>query len=283
MDLNQVRSEEINTPVFKKASPFSKVIRSIVSRVVISLSDKDNRMAYRNQIPEASRNVEISVEGLVRLLIREPIKLAYLLRVVKHWHSHYFGAQKKTLDQMRYFVYTEKDHQIPFVPEEDIMYAYMFPQIFFVIGEISKFISNREMKEYAKGFTELNVLANKTFLQRPTLMPRFLEHQRLSLKVVQNIDHPLNCCPSLHIAYSIMLDNISEKMVRKYPEFADKFSTIRYSTKRMCNSVLYVKQHSLLDIAFGILCSKIIYEKHFCSNILRGRNFFITITFQVNF
>ena len=39
----------------------------------------------------------------------------------------------------------------------------------------------------------------------------------------------------------------------------------------MFNSVLYTKQHSLIDIAFGILCSKIVFENNFSEEF---NNFF---------
>ena len=69
--------------------------------------------------------------------------------------------------------------------------------------------------------------------------------------------------PSLHVAYSLFLDNLGEKIIMPSKGGKDIFDSIRYSTLRTFNSVLYTKQHSLIDVAFGILCAKIIFEKRF--------------------
>ncbi len=251
--------ENINTPVFRNKTFLSKIIGPTIRQIAFLTSPfKDEQQIYYS-----CRNLEISVEGLIKLLIKHPVKLFYLLKVIKHWDKCYFKAQKKAINKDRYLVYTNKDHKIPFVPEEDIMYSYMYPQIFFVLGEISNYLTNKEMQRCADCFITLNDLSHSVFTNYPTLMPRFTNHKRVSLSVVQKFDEPLNCCPSLHIAYSVMLDNIAQMILGGNKEYDSVLKSIKYSTLRMMNSVLYVKQHSLMDIAFGILCSKIMFEQYY--------------------
>jgi hypothetical protein len=182
---------------------------------------------------------------------------------VGNWLVRYFDAQKLAAKRPRYYVYTQFDSRIPFRPEEDILYTYMIAQIAYIANELAGIVSARQMMHIAGGFIELNKVGVEAFRKYPTLMPRFLNHKRLSLKVIQQLDRPLNCCPSLHIAYSLFLDGIAELIIKPHRNRRDAFDSVRFSTIGMFNSVLYTKQHSILDVAFGMLCAKMVFEERF--------------------
>lgn len=253
----------IETHEFKNKSLFSNQIQNVLKVVILPFSEPQYRPAYRNQFDLASRNAEIMLERLGRLSLRHPLKASLVMRAIVNWKSSYFQAQQETRSRTLYDVYTEADDAIPFHPEEDLMYAYMLAQLAIVADEIADIINYEEMKTVVQGFMELNAMATEAFHAHPTVMPRFTEHDRITLRIIQNLDAPLNCCPSLHIAYSVYLDNIAEEIILERAGKEDVFNGIRYSTLRMFNSVLYTKQHALIDVAYGLLCAEIMYERHY--------------------
>lgn len=261
----------IDTGEFRRSSPFSRALRRALAPVILRLSVPEDRAAFAPQLPEASRNVEIAVEQLARLLATHPIKAGFVVATIRDWLTRYFGAQRRVEDRPRILVYTDLDARIPFVPEEDTMYTYMIAQIAYVAGELCAVVSARDMRAIAAGFMEANRLGEEVFLAHPTVMPRFRDHDRLSLRVIQRLDAPVNCCPSLHITYSLLLDNLAAVVFAPHPERREAWDAVRYSTTRMFNSVLYTKQHSLIDVAFGILCARIVHQRHFAPRF--GRPF----------
>ena len=267
----------VDTHEFRRTSAFSRALRQVLKLVILPLSAPERRGAYRLQFDEASRNVEIAAEHLARLLLAHPVKGARVLGVVRNWLSGYFSAQRSVAGRERYLIYTQLDDRIPFVPEEDTMYTYMLAQIAYVARELAERVSVDEMGEVASAFIDANRLGTGVFLRHPTVMPRFLDHDRLSLKTVQRADEPLNCCPSLHIAYSILLDNIAEGVLAPRRGRREVFDSIRYSTIRMFNSVLYTKQHSLIDVGFGILCARLVFERRFAARLGRPFNDFVSV------
>lgn len=253
----------VDTPEYRRSSRFSRLLRRGLRRAVLPRCDPQKRPAYATQFDEASRNAEIMIEGLLRLFRRHPAKAAQVMRALQHWRSRYYPMQLECRERMGYVIYTQHDRPIPFIPESDTLYAYMVCQISYVAGEIADVVSVRQMRHVADTFIALNVTALEAFRRFPTLMPRYTEHERLTLAVVQGIDDPTNCCPSLHIAYSLLLDNLAEFIIRPLRNKREAFEAIRYSTIGMFNSVLYTKQHAILDVAFGILCAQVVFDRAF--------------------
>ena len=258
-----VKGNPVPTAEFSRSSPFSRWLRRRLEAFIIPRSDPRYRRAYREQFDDASRNVEIAVEGLGRLLRDHPFKSLLVLRTLRHWLFQYFGTQKDLARRDRYLVYTEHDVCIPFVPEQDILYTYMLAQIAYIANELASIASPQQMKHITDGFIEMNSLGVEAFSRYPSVMPRHTEHERLSLRVIQHLDEPLNCCPSLHIAYSLFLDGVAGLLIQPAPHKQDAFQSVRFSTIGMFNSVLYTKQHSILDVAFGMLCAELVFERWF--------------------
>lgn len=250
----------LDTQRFSRTTPLSRIIQAAAKPFFFHhFTNPGEEPSHNEQFPIASKNLEIMLEDLLETTVKHPIKTAPVYHAVGNWVISYFKAQKKTHEKLCFDVYTEHDKLIPFKPQEDIMYAYMISQLAYVASQVTKKLTFKEMKSFVKGFIELNDLAVDTFNQYPTVMPRFHDHDRLTLRVVQHIDEPVNCCPSLHIAYSIYLDNVAQKVLNE-PKDKDCFESIRTSTKAMVNSVLYTKQHALIDVAGGILAAQIIFE-----------------------
>jgi len=253
----------VKTRLFQRSTAFSRALRWSLRRTILPLTSAERRAAYAEQFDDSSRNLEIVIEGLGQLINRHTLKTATLSRGVVHWWSTYFSAQRGVKKRDRFLVYTERDHAVPFVPDQDILYAYMVTQVAFLANEMAEVLTRPELADIAQAFMELNRTGAEAFDRYPTVMPRFVDHDRLSLRVVQYLDAPVNCCPSLHIAYALLLDNLARTLGERLADKADVLESVRTSTVGMFNSVLYTKQHALLDVAFGILCAREVFEAHY--------------------
>jgi hypothetical protein len=253
-------SSKIETAEFLRSSGFSRWLRRQLRGVILPRVAANNRDAYGEQFDDASRNVEIAIEGLLHLFKNYPAKAIPVAFAIADWRLKYSGAARASREEQRYLVYTQHDRGIPFRPEDDTVYAYMVGQIAYIAKELARLASTRQMWRIVSGFTAMNELGVSTYRLFPSLTPRYWQHERLTLSVVQSIDEPVNCCPSLHIAYSIYMDNVAQFVIKPVRKKREVFDAIRFSTVAMFNSVLYTKQHSLIDVGFGILCAKLAFE-----------------------
>ena len=247
---------KVDTEEFNNRSLFSKLIGYAGEKTILPQFPEPLRSDTK-QFNEAKRNLEIAVEGLARLTVRHPVKTASVMYLLKDWATKYFTEQKKPIP--RYLVFTDKDKDIDFRPEEDTWYIYMLAQITTVTNEVADHTTLKEFMTMVRAFKDVNGIGTEAFIRCPSVMPRYTDHKRQGLYVVQKLDQPYNCCPSLHIAYSLSLDNIAMKHAKDEEVKHD----LRKSTKRMFNSVLYVRQHAILDVAFGMMCARMVYEKHY--------------------
>src|SRR3989344_4401917 len=253
-------NRSVQTTEFKKNSIISKLTNLLLKSSILPFCDKKNQLIYREQFNEASRSIEIIVDNILNFNIKHtPI----LLYCITNGLISYHGTQSKIKTKKKFLVYTQYDHKIPFVPEEDVMYTYLLSQLAYIGKQASEVLSKKEIKQLTDCVIDLNNSAKEIFLDVPTTMPRFYNHNRINLKAIQLLDKQVNCCPSLHIGFSLLFDNISEKILNGKIEDNSFFESIRYSTKRMFNSVANVKQHSIIDIAGGTLLAKIIFERNF--------------------
>ncbi len=250
-------------PAFQRPTWFSRALRQVLKVTILPQLGPENRPEYEAQFTEASRNAEVAVEGLGRLVNRHMLSVTPVVGAVGNWAWHYFGAQRGASDRECYLVYTDRDAAIPFRPEADTLYAYMVTQVTHLANELADVLSRRELRRAIRAFTDMNAVAAEAFHRFPTVMPRFTDHQRLSLRVVQAIDQPLNCCPSLHIAYSVMIENLARAAFAPHPDKAEVLEDVRLTTAGMVDSVLFTKQHAILDVAFGMLCARVVHGRRF--------------------
>lgn len=233
-------------------------IKYAIRHWLIPKLGENKRREYEKQVDEASIIPYVAFKGLYQLLSNHPRNGLEAVLALANWGMRYYNEQQ--YEGCRYLIYTQKDNMIPFRPEEDTMYAYMLAQLAEAGNVLADTVSTEVMSDITKGFIRMNELGAETFRQYPTIMPRFLNHNRLTLKVVQELDRPYNCCPSLHIAYSLYMYNVCKEFLKK----SKVKESFRHTTKCMFNSVLYTKQHSMIDIAFGMLCAKKVFEQEFC-------------------
>ncbi len=187
-----------------------------------------------------------------------PFKSYDVARAAWKFQEIYFSIQKQTAGTAPYFAYSESDHQIPFRPEESVNYNRLFSLLMLMIKEGIQRLPRAEFQPIVDCFSTANKLAQEVYQNYQTIMPRFTVHQQWGLHLVQWIDLPVNCCPSLHVAFSSLMYNLKESLIPRSQQ-----AEAKHTLERMAASVLYTKQHALIDVAFGFLCAKMAYEQHF--------------------
>lgn len=249
--------------IFKEKSLVSRGIETFLESIVLPFTDKEFKEPYLKQFPTAAKNFSICLEGLLKLAVCHPIKMIPFLEGINNWGTTYFEAQRQALNSECYLVYTPIDHKIPFIEEKDVMYIYMIAQLSYIVGEVADILPYQDMKTAVNSFIELNRIGSETYNSCPTVMPRYTNHNRFLLKIVQQIDRPLNCCPSLHIAYSILLYNIGKQVVNLPRRNPKAWQSVETTAIEMFNSVLYTKQHSITDVAMGMQAANMAFEKYY--------------------
>jgi hypothetical protein len=221
-----------------------------------------HRNAYFKQLPKAAALVKDTVKSVGSLLIRHPHKLAPIIGAFHHWNKKYIGAQKKS-PKKAYLVYTDFDHKIPFKPDYDLVYIRIISQLLKVCSESAHQITAQQMKFFGQCFKDMNEVTAKSFKRYQTTTPRFHDHDRLALRVVQHADEPINSCPSIHISYSVFLYNMSKYALNLPKENPTLWKEVDHVCTEMFNSVLYTKQHACIDLSFGMAVAHKVFTKRF--------------------
>ena len=173
-----------------------------------------------------------------------------LTNIAWDWKKQYHGNQDLIRDADKYCVETERDQQIPFKPEDAEAYSLIVPQFFALAKHFSIACDQQEVEEITDCFKHVNKIATEVFKEIPTFMPRPTKHNDKALKFVQHYDDPVNCCPSLHITYSVLAYNIGKTILTP-----NEFHDYEESIGAMFSSVLYTKQHAIVDIIYGMVCA----------------------------
>ncbi|MBI2102556.1 hypothetical protein HYT55_01855 [Candidatus Woesearchaeota archaeon] len=193
----------------------------------------------------------------IALGIQHPVKTAIIAQGIWRCQDSYFSVQHER-NESPYFVYDEHDRRIPFRPQESRTYNDLLPLLLTVLKTGIKEHSRNEVQQLADCFLTANQMAQEVYRTSQTIMPRFTVHQQWGLHLVQWVDSPVNCCPSLHVAFSSLMYNLREEFIP-----AAQQSEAEHSLERMASAVLYTKQHALIDVAFGFLCARIAFERHY--------------------
>ncbi len=256
--------------MFQEESDFSRRLRRYLVKYglpIISNSIED----YQGQFEEAARLLEITVENML-FPLQEPFRSVPMLKSVYSWYKHYYQAQKECDGKERFLVYTDLEEKINFDPNADTMYAFLFPLLAYSMNTVvkNKRISERSLVKLSQCFIDLDKLVSKVYINCPTTVPRkpFTNHDRLSFKVVQKVDKPVNCCPSSHVAYSILLYNVLERVLAIKEE--ELMEAVELTAKRMPYTILAGKQHACPDVSFGVIAAQKVFNENFPSKGFDG-------------
>ena len=158
-----------------------------------------------------------------------------------------------------FYNYAWIDTQIPFIKEFIYPYISWMPILylgFIYLGLTNKSLFWRTLLTYNVGV----IAANICFAVFPTHVPRpVVGGTDLSSWLVQFIytnDAPFNCFPSIHCLTSYMLFIIINRHLNFKPVLRISLSVWLWL---IIASTVFVKQHSLLDVAGGILFAEAAY------------------------
>jgi len=155
-----------------------------------------------------------------------------------------------------HIMYSKLDDMIPFVPAFIIPYCSWF--LFIAFTGIIFFLKSKIDLE--KTFLSINIcmgIGLLTYFIYPsclTIRPKTYAKDIFSqiVKLLQEGDSPSSVCPSLHVAVSISLCmGVINSIFFKNKRIIKFFTVIL--TFFICISTLFIKQHSVIDVAFGLL------------------------------
>lgn len=150
---------------------------------------------------------------------------------------------------------TQWDDWIPFIPEFIYPYYIYFPFMLLVVP-ISK--TRLQFYHVVTAFAILESTAIATFILFPTKMIRpFVEPINFTYQLLDSmysVDPGYNLLPSLHVGHSVLVSVFFFVYERKY------FLPVFLIAITICLSTVFIKQHYVIDIPFGILYSLTAYN-----------------------
>ncbi len=150
---------------------------------------------------------------------------------------------------------THWDDWIPFIPEFIYPYYIYFPFMLLVVP-----ISATRLQFYhvVTAFAVLETTAISTFILLPTKMIRpSVEPINWTYQLVYGIfsvDPGYNLLPSLHVGHSVLVSVFFYVYQRRF------FVPVFIVAISICLSTIFIKQHYVIDIPFGVLYALTAYN-----------------------
>ncbi|SHH87711.1 hypothetical protein SAMN02745823_01316 [Sporobacter termitidis DSM 10068] len=162
----------------------------------------------------------------------------------------------------KYIIHTTLDDHIPFVKEFVVPYLLWFPYIAY--GVLYTGVHSREdfckLIIFLGGGMSVAYLVCMIFPNAQDLRPSITQNDPFSVlvKLIYATDTPTNVCPSVHvinaIAVNAALQHSGAFAVKKYRKPCSHTLTIL-----ICLSTVFIKQHSIVDVGWGIFAAALFY------------------------
>lgn len=155
----------------------------------------------------------------------------------------------------QYFIHTALDDRIPFVKELVVPYLLWFPYIAY--GLLYTGIHSKtdfyKLFVFLAGGMSVAYIAYMLFPNAQDLRPVIAQNDPFSamVKFIYATDTPTNVCPSVHVINSIAVN----AALQHSEDFASKKNrklTSHVLTILICLSTVFIKQHSIADMGWGI-------------------------------
>jgi membrane-associated phospholipid phosphatase len=162
----------------------------------------------------------------------------------------------------KYFMYSKLDDYIPFVKEMVIPYLFWYIYIMIALIYLG-FTSKKDFYDLAifmfAGMT-ICFIIYAIFPNGQNLRPTIKGTDIFSRMVyyIYNTDTPTNCAPSMHVLDSIAVHVALVKCEALKNKFWTKFSSFVTMILIIMSTVM-LKQHSILDVIYGIILSALLY------------------------
>ena len=196
----------------------------------------------------------------IQKLIRLPARTVAAGHLCYLWYSTYFGAQKLARGRKAMRTDTYLDQRVPI--EEQAIYPYLFATIYLPASVLVLLnsLTNVEFDSAIQAYESMILTAKNAFCCNPT---RIKSREMLThpvTKLLQSIDGPTNCFPSLHVAlvtlsYEILKNAKSQER--------SLLPAMKQSCIDICRATVKTRQHSILDVIGGIALSEQTYRKYF--------------------
>ena len=197
-------------------------------------------------------------------------KITFFLNENKHFYLFIYSfvyliffklVELRTADNyhnMHHFL----DDKIPF----NEFFAIPYFLWFFYIGYVLVKLSIKSKSDFIKAFTYIfggMTIGLVIFLIYPTtqgLRPEIMPRDNVLTELVHflhRIDTPTNVCPSLHV-YDSVGACIAVMLAKDCFNYVEKYAAV-FLTISISLSTLFIKQHSVIDVFWGLVMSAVMY------------------------
>lgn len=169
-------------------------------------------------------------------------------------------CEKKVVPE--YFMYSKLDSYIPFVKEFIVPYLFWYIYMIFAFAYLGFFSKKEFYKLFLFIFMGMLIscVIYLIFPNGQNLRPVITEKDVFSniIKDIYTIDTPTNVAPSIHVINSIAVHSA----LTHYPKFGNN-KKAKWMSFISCIvisfSTVFVKQHSIKDIAWAVVLSILLY------------------------
>ncbi len=183
-------------------------------------------------------------------------KWIIFLLTVAYFAAGYFFCGHINMARAHYYdVSFAFENQIPFMPFFITGYTSVYIALFLVFAVIDDYLVFKKAMVF---FILISTFHFIIFLMFPVhiVRPNISDHDGIMAVVTRYyylIDYPVNCFPSLHVAYPMTGTILLWNYKRKWGYILAAFTLF------IAVSVVLVKQHYVLDVAGGLITPFIVY------------------------
>ena len=177
--------------------------------------------------------------------LRERIVLSvgFLLFFELYYPLNAFTASRETWKPL-----TALDEAAPFIPA----FVFAYVSIYYIsVVPAFLFRSRWVLRRAIVAYTTMSVISFIIFLLFPVemvLRPQLVEGESFAswlLAMIYAVDHPYNCCPSLHVGLALMGAFTIDCVDKRFGRIAWAIAFL------VCISTLVIKQHYIIDVIVG--------------------------------
>lgn len=172
----------------------------------------------------------------------------------------------------RYYIHAALDEYIPFLKIFVIPYLAWFPYVAFgyVYTGLRNKINFYKLNIFLAGGMSAAYIIYMIFPNAQHLRPVITQNDFLSdlTKFIYLTDTPTNVCPSVHVINAVAIDaalrHSREFGIKKYRKTVSLFLIIL-----ICLSTVFIKQHSVVDVFWGLIVSAGFYIQLYVVPVLK--------------
>lgn len=187
--------------------------------------------------------------------------LLYLQCFIIYGFTNWWASQRELL----YHLYFSWELSFPFLPQ--FVYVYMTLAVFLLLPMF--YLNEKAIKPWAVSYVLMTLIAGSIFLAFPTALaserPLFLAQENRLFQLIYTLDMPHNLFPSLHVAYT----TFALQLAMFFGVGKKALSIMFVWWLALTLSVLFIRQHHVLDIIGGLVLSYSCYRLIFVRYMMR--------------